>query len=212
MPSVLSFDELNVLDPDSRKSEEYDEYFSGMGLTEKQKQNRVKLSHEFEKEFFPVLVYLVSLRPFMLLDEPTAREWFLTAYITAYQTMLKPDDYMDEYADKFATEVARSTVDHIDDPYFFSLDRAKYLSENEANTAWNHDDHEKALLAGKKYKRWIDMKDNRVRPTHRAVGSTVKLIQEPFVVGSSLMQYPKDDSLGADAEEIVNCRCTIKYF
>lgn len=212
MATVLSFDELNVLNPDSRKSEEYSTYFAGMGLTKQQKKDRIELAEEFEKEFWYVLVYLVGLLPFGLLDYPTAKEQFLVAYLAAYQLKLTVDDDAESYADRLADELARSTVDHQDDPYFFSLDRAKYLSENESETAWNQDDYEQALLAGKKYKKWIDMKDSRVRPTHREVGDTVKLIQEPFLVGGSLMQYPKDYSLGADAEEIVNCRCTVRYF
>lgn len=27
-----------------------------------------------------------------------------------------------------------------------------------------------------------------------------------------IMNFPKDNTFGADPEEIINCRCTIKYF
>lgn len=212
MASVLTFDELNVLDYEGRKSEDYADYFGGMGLTKKQKEDRISLSERFEEEFWPVLVYLVSLLPYGLLDVDIAREYFLIAYLTGYETMLTPDDYIREYAEEFAQLVAQATVDNVDDPYFFSKDRAMFLSENESEGAWNHDDFEKAILSGKRNKRWYDRRDNRVRTTHREVHGTVKPIQEPFLVGDSLLMYPKDTSLGADAKEIVNCRCTIKYF
>lgn len=32
-----------------------------------------------------------------------------------------------------------------------------------------------------------------------------------FLVGTSMMMFPKDDSLGASAKEIINCRCSVKY-
>lgn len=212
MASILTFDELNVLDHENRRSEDYDEYFDGMGLTKAQKQKRIELSKEFEKEFWPVLVYLYTLLPLGLLDEPTAKEQFLMAYLVVYELIFGVDDFGPEYADRFASEVARSTVDHVDDPYYFSKDRAVYLSENESETAYNHDEYEKALLDGKRYKQWISMKDKRVRETHKDVDDDVKLIQEPFLVGNSLLLYPKDTSLDADPSEIVNCRCIVKYF
>lgn len=212
MASILTFDELNVLDHENRRSEDYDEYFQGMGLTKAQKQKRIELSEKFEEEFWPVLVYLFALLPLGLLDEPTAKEQFLIAYLAVYELVFGVDDFGPEYADKFASEVAQSTIDNADDPYFFSKDRAMYLSENESETAYNHDEYEKALLDGKKYKQWISMKDRRVRETHKDVDDDVKLIQEPFLVGNSLLLYPKDTSLDADPSEIVNCRCIVKYF
>lgn len=211
MASILSFDELNVLDHKNRRSEDYEDYFSGMGLTRQQKKDRISLAERFEEEFWPVLVYLFGLLPFGLLQEDEAKELFLLAFLTAVADSLQPDEYLRNYAEEFSAEVARSTVENSEDPYYFSIDRAMYLSENESESAWNHDDYEKAILAGKKYKEWIDMRDKRVRPTHREVHGTVKLIQEPFLVGDSLLLYPKDTSLGADPSEIVNCRCIVKY-
>ena len=212
MASVLTFDELNRLDHKNRRSEDYDEYFSGMGLTKTQQKKRIELSEKFEEEFWAVLVYLFALLPLGLLTEDDAKEKFLLAYLLVYEAVFGNDDYGPEYAEKFADAVAKSTLDNIDDPYYFSKDRAMYISENESETAYNHDEFEKALLNGKRYKQWVSMKDIRVRGTHKAVDDTVKLMQEPFVVGDSLMMYPKDTSLDADPEEIVNCRCIIKYF
>lgn len=36
-------------------------------------------------------------------------------------------------------------------------------------------------------------------------------IDEAFMVGNSKLMFPNDASLGSDAEEIVNCRCTLKF-
>lgn len=69
-----------------------------------------------------------------------------------------------------------------------------------------------AALGNKKTKkRWKTFGDSKVRPTHKdAAGQTVP-IGEPFIVGGYKLMFPCDSSLGAGAEEIVNCRCTVQY-
>ena len=72
MASVLTFDELNRLDYEGRRSEDYEEYFSGMGLTKQQIGERIELAKNFEKELMPVLIYLNTLREYGLIDEEDA--------------------------------------------------------------------------------------------------------------------------------------------
>ena len=60
-------------------------------------------------------------------------------------------------------------------------------------------------------KQWGTMRDGRVRQTHQEVDGVEIAEHEAFLVGASLMMYPGDDSLGADIEEIINCRCSVKY-
>jgi hypothetical protein len=60
-------------------------------------------------------------------------------------------------------------------------------------------------------KQWITKGDQKVRPTHRSANGQVRNIGEPFHVGSSLMQEPRDESLGASAGETINCRCVALY-
>jgi hypothetical protein len=75
----------------------------------------------------------------------------------------------------------------------------------------NHQDFMDAIAAGFTLKKWVDIRDKRERKDHREVGGTIKPITEPFLVGDSVMDYPKDTSYGASASQIVNCRCSIKY-
>ena len=122
------------------------------------------------------------------------------------------NSYLEEYSKEFADDVVRSTLDNIDDEYYMSNDRAMFAAENEANTVLNYLEFKEAVANGKTRKRWVDIRDSRERKTHRQVGGTVIGIEEAFMVGNSLMMFPKDTSMGAEAKEIIGCRCTIKYF
>lgn len=59
-------------------------------------------------------------------------------------------------------------------------------------------------------KQWVTMGDSRVRQTHREAAGQIRLLEEPFIVGDSMMMFPQDSSLGASASEIVNCRCSMR--
>lgn len=56
---------------------------------------------------------------------------------------------------------------------------------------------------------WDDAGDAKVRNDHRGV-SKVRGLSQPFDVGGSLMMHPGDTSLGAGAEQVINCRCVEK--
>jgi len=61
-------------------------------------------------------------------------------------------------------------------------------------------------------KEWDASGDKRVRPTHEALDGQRRKLDEPFVSPSgAMMMHPGDTSLGAGAEEIINCRCIAKY-
>jgi hypothetical protein len=59
-------------------------------------------------------------------------------------------------------------------------------------------------------KKWVAIKDERTRYSHSVVDGTIIGANELFDVGNSEMEYPLDDSHGAGAEEIANCRCTLQ--
>lgn len=56
-------------------------------------------------------------------------------------------------------------------------------------------------------KRWLTSRDDKVRPAHIAAEGQVVNIDEPFVVGSSLLMFPGDKS--PFPEDFINCRCTV---
>lgn len=69
-----------------------------------------------------------------------------------------------------------------------------------------------AIAPSATQKVWDSSGDARVRPDHRAMDGQSVGMNEPFIApdGSRLM-YPGDSSLGAGADQIINCRCVVDY-
>lgn len=58
---------------------------------------------------------------------------------------------------------------------------------------------------------WRTMRDERVRPNHRAAEGQVRPVNQPFDVGGQKLMYPGDWSLGATASNLMGCRCVSIY-
>lgn len=62
-------------------------------------------------------------------------------------------------------------------------------------------------------KRWSTSGDERVREDHVAMDGTEADLDEPFELpDGSLMNEPGDTSLGASADQVIQCRCLAEYF
>lgn len=215
--SVSSYDELNIR-PSNRRSEPYKEYFSKMSISDKEKQERITFSEQMEE----VVLYILALIETTIESGETNREYIQTQFYDKYLDVIASYMLIDTYIKQYALDVTKQIIDAtferfsaedkiITDDYYLSNDRAIFISECEANSILNYRQYSKAAKAGKTKKKWIDVGDKRERKTHLEVGGTVLPIHEPFSVGDSLLQFPKDTSLGASADEIVNCRCSIQY-
>lgn len=71
-----------------------------------------------------------------------------------------------------------------------------------------------ALLAYRKSgvvgsKEWLTSRDKLVRHSHMRANKQVRKLDKPFRVGGSRLMHPGDSSLGASADEIINCRCIV---
>lgn len=207
----VTFDELNKLVGKNR-SEPYKVYFGEMDLTESEINERITLAEKLEENFLFVMALLFTMAKYNSVNYEQIRNKFEKSYFKAIDGIIIADDYMNQYIRNFSYDITDSTKAHADDMYYYSSDRAIFMAENESLTCWNHQDFSDAIKSGKRRKQWMDVRDKKERETHLQVGRTVKPIEEPFLVGNSLMQYPKDTSLGASSSQIVNCRCTIKYF
>lgn len=215
--SVSSYDELNIR-PNNRRSEPYKEYFSKMSISDKEKQERIAFSQKMEK----VVLYILALIETTIESGETKREYIQTQFYDKYLDVIASYMLIDTYIKQYSTDITKQIIDitferlssedkSITDDYYLSNDRAMFISECEANSILNYRQYSKAVKSGKTKKKWIDVGDKRERKTHLEVGGITLPIVEPFSVGDSLLQFPKDTSLGASADEIVNCRCSIQY-
>ena len=211
MLDIRDYDELNEL-VGLNRSEDYDDYFDVMDMSDDDKQKRISLAEKLGDNFLLVLAFLFTMQQYQEINWQTIQSRFESAYRDALKNTIIIDDYLDTYIRQFSYDVTEATQNHVDDPYYYSLDRSRIMAENESNTSWNYSDFQSAIRAGYTRKRWVDIRDRRERETHRAVGGTVKPIEELFFVGSSFMRFPKDQEFSPPASETANCRCSIQYF
>lgn len=218
MSKIASYDELNVRELGNRRSEPYKEYFSKMSISDKEKQESIAFSEQMEE----VVLYILALIETTIESGETNREYIQAQFYDKYLDVIASYMLIDTYIKQYTLGVTKQIIDatferfssedkSITDDYYLSNDRAMFISECEANSILNYRQYLKAVKAGKTKKKWIDVGDKRERKTHLEVGGTILPIDEPFSVGDSLLQFPKDTSLGASADEIVNCRCSIQY-
>lgn len=66
-------------------------------------------------------------------------------------------------------------------------------------------------LKGYNIKYWVTMADNKVRDWHVDAEGQIQFADEPFEVMGELLMMPGDESLGASAANVCNCRCTARY-
>ncbi len=206
------FDKLNNTEntaEDKLRSLPYDEYFGDMELTDEQKEKRIELAKGLEAQLLFILSLVGIMAEYGEVDWTDIEIRFQNAYFSVLGSRENVSQEMSDYVIRMSHELTESTKKNMDDDYNLSTDRAMYVAENEANTLANCDEYEEAVASGKTKKTWITMRDKRVRHTHRAVDNKTIAIDDYFEVGNSIMRYPKDE-LG-DAEEVVNCRCSIKY-
>lgn len=218
IPDGLSFDELNNLyeaeHEDNLRSMPFEQYFGEMELSLEQKDRRIETAREiqgFMRLAIMELYYELHEGGYGEYDPSnTIREGYssllnrLNIPLTAF--------FAATHVESVASEIPLSTMMHPDDPYFFSDDRARLIAENEANSIWNDSEFRDAILTGKTTKVWSAIVDKRTRDTHVEVNGAEVPIWEPFEVGGYLMDYPRDESYGADQSEIANCRCSVIYY
>lgn len=208
----MTYEKLNEMIENPR-SEPFDSYFEDMELSESEKNNRVSLAEKLEDNFLPILIFLFTLKRYnRVIDWEEIRLRFEINYRTGIDGTINLDKFTENRIKTFSYDVIESTQNHIDDVWYYSIDRAKFISENESNISWEYQTYIDAVNAGKTKKKWITMRDKRVRHTHRQVDGKTIGINDIFLVGNSMMLHSGDSSMGAEAKELISCRCTTKYF
>ena len=227
--AIQNFEELNIL---KRRSEPFRDYFKGMGISQKQKEDRIELALSLEE----ILMIFFDLFQTGIVDEVRIKQEIT---YSLYEVLTDDTDnpggkYFDteEALDKYVKQIVNDTYDATvenmekspndydytgETPYWVSDDRAMFIAENEANALFNCKELIDAKEAGYTHKVWNVYPDNRVRQTHMDVFGATLPLDVYFEVGEARMLYPKDNvtefSSGAEhPEETVNCRCWLTYF
>lgn len=91
----------------------------------------------------------------------------------------------------------------------FSYSRAEAIARTEVISSCNYADDAiyqiDDSIIGKK---WSATGDERTRINHAYADGQIVPKDKPFIVGGYELMHPGDGSLGAPAEEVINCRCT----
>lgn len=207
----LSFDELNMLVKNER-SMPFKKYFGEMNLSEEEKFERIRMAEELEENFIVTMTLLFTMTQANKIDYEIIRKQIEDSYLETLRKYASVDKYLETYVKSFSYDVIDSTKKHKSEPYYYSLDRARFIAENEVNTAINHARYMEAVNGGKTMKRWESIIDEATRKDHREINGKYIPIGQAFHVGDSWLLFPKDTSLGASVNQIVNCRCTVIYF
>lgn len=86
--------------------------------------------------------------------------------------------------------------------------RSELIARDQTLRSSNYGNHEIFSDWNISKREWLTTIDGRERPSHNEANGQVRGIDEPFDVGGSQMMFPGDDSLGAELEEIIQCRCS----
>lgn len=217
IPEGLSFDELNKLYQDEHEGDlrslPFEQYFGEMDLSAEQREKRISAAKEIEKFTRLALASMYYMWQEGGYDYGDATTVMVTGYRSLIEKLGIPLTafFAATHVESIAADIVSSTMNHPEDPYFYSEDRATLIAENESNSLYNDSEYQDAIMTGKTRKTWVAIIDKVTRDTHRDVNGTVVPIEEPFEVGDYMMMYPKDASMGAGPEEIVNCRCSVIY-
>ena len=194
-------DKLNALS--------FDRYFGEMELSESQKKMRIKEADQFEEMMFFIFELVSIMSDYQYINKGYLEQELKQRYLNIAEKYSGIDDYVEDYAREFASLTIQVTLENLSDDYYTSEERATLIAENEANSNINYFDMKQAIEETKK--RWKTQRDKKVRETHRRIDGQEIDIEDAFLVGDSLMRFPKDIYYGARLEEIAGCRCVVEY-
>lgn len=188
----------------------FEDYFDKMDISESDKNTRVNFAMRIHDIMILTFALVKSMQESGYVDAAYLKSELKRRYTEEVIATGNYDRVINDYINLFTDDTIKTTLKNTDE-YLLSNTRALVIGANEANTIYNYSDYKTAIENGYTHKRWKTENDNLVRRSHEIVNNDVVEIEEPFVVGDSLMMFPKDFSMGASAEELVNCRCTVEY-
>lgn len=197
----MKFDELNQLKA----------FYSTMQIPEEDKKKRVDLALELYDVFLYILFFMdAEMRTQLDVEKIVEGIDDIKESLTLrLEDTLRGKPIEEDYIPRLVDEVVDTTLRHPEDKYYTSQERALLIAQNESNSVNNYDDFLQAKSKGFTMKQWVTEGDEKVRPEHVLVDGEKIPIDAFFMVGGEQMRYPHDPT--ASPDNIVNCRCTLKY-
>lgn len=195
-----NIDELNLIS--------YEDYFSKMPVSKKQRKDRIKAAQEFE-DIFLYYITMLDLETTYGTEQKSIDD-FKIQYTEAVKKYNSNDVFIALYVASLAANLLETAIKHKGEEWYTSFNRAQLLAANGANSVLNQTDFDNATSLGYTRKKWLTEMDNKVRPTHMELEGKTIPINDLFVVGSAVMPYPHYYACNYP-EEVVNCRCSIVY-
>lgn len=207
-----------------------DRFFKEMNLSDEEKKRREDLADDL-LVLFLLLFYEIQADQIAGNDidieyykEMLYRQYCedIETFLVLWLALLGRDALIDEEdIRQRISDIVDTTIDNVTSEtvspdmkaYITSEDRATLLACNEANYVGNTKDYHVAQYQGYRHKKWVTMKDEKVRMTHAVIDGQTLDIDEYHKVGQAEMLFPMDMSRNAydHPEETVNCRCVEVY-
>ena len=198
---ILTRDEFNLLS---------EEYYSVMDINEGQKNKRKETAWTLYDLFMLFFLWFTEAKD----NNITDYTYFLPRFQSEFQTVLSDitpiDDYLIQYLAVVSLNTYTITVNHIDEEYYLSGDRAVNLALNESNSINNYIDYKDAVKQGYTPKIWRTELDDKVRATHIEKEGVKIPIDKYFEFPDCRMLFPHD-MVNGSASELSNCRCHAEY-
>lgn len=185
------------------------EWFDEMDIPEADKRKRLELSEKIY-DVFEWLFMMVLLTD--TLNDVLDYDSLVEGVRRRLEDIVDIDiEYVAKHLESAIYEYVSVTLDHRDDDYYLSPQRASEIAADEAHTIETYGELEEAEESGYLYKVWKTMRDRKVRHTHAVLDDKKIPIDELFTVGNHKMICPKDTTNGADLREVAGCRCWLEY-
>ena len=216
MAYTSSIDELNNLQTEQDK-QKIRAYFEEMDLEPEEIEKRIGVANDLDNLY--LILFLLMTASVAAGENVIDQNAYWNDYLTrGYNDVLTENGYntddpmVSNRIDETVAEVLNTTYEHIAQSYYLSHDRALMIASNDTNAFANYEYHIRKIKEGYTRKRWVTKVDKKTRHDHVWADGQEVDIQMPFIVGGYEMLFPLDQSLGADAKEVINCRCSCAYF
>ena len=233
MPTLQVFDRLNSAETAKIRSMPYDTYFGDMSfLTKEEKEERIALARDLEDAMMFLFYLVISQSDYSYMAAISSveiKDAFRQRVMDTIANHAEISEDLRLQISQFVDDTCDTTFEHLiiiskllespeqdaeeleTEEFYLSDDRARLLAEEESNSVFNYGDYNKAVMLGYRTKTWLTMNDAFVRKTHVPLNGKTIPITELFMVGNSMMRFPRDDEYGAGMKEIARCRCICRY-